>query len=195
MGNLKVSRGHYEVTIQDIESIGGGGSYRDRIDAWMEISENTLAYPIIDKISGNVPFKITGYCLPNDPSLGSTINCKVEAPNQISSTPNATIRICFYNRTSIDGNDIALGLRYKIVNEDQTFTGSGWTNLGYQYITTKTNVRTKHIVYFNLPNPSIGSTIVYQIYRNAGVEEDTHEGDIVVYLTQLELNRTGEITP
>ena len=108
----------------DAQDSSTSGSFTTRIPLVMEVPEGSIGFPDINTLA-TATAKISGMVLPDGASV-STINFKCNVPNNLSSTPAASIKFIIMTLGTVTDADVRLTVSTLAVADaasfDQAFT-------------------------------------------------------------------------
>ncbi len=96
-----------------VDQIGGGAiTWTDTIACVMEVPQGTVGFPDVHAMTTTISKKLSGFVMPDGAST-STINFKCILPDDVASTPNATLRFRFLTLGAVTATDLSIVVRAK----------------------------------------------------------------------------------
>jgi len=167
----------------------GGSNFTDRIPLVMEVSEGIVAFPDIHELV-TAGAKVSGWVLP-DGASASKINFKCNVPNDLASTPAASIKFIIMTQAAQTDKDVRLTVSSLAVadteNLDQAFAAETETT-----VRMPNAIETKDIYDQDLTtDPVAGDTLLVQLNRDPVDALDNYIGNILIIGAYLEIDRTA----
>jgi len=173
----------------DAEDAGGGGSdFTDRIPLVMEVPQGTVAFPDIHALATQVS-KISGMTFPDGAST-STVNFKCNVPNDLASTPAASLKFIIIGLgTGTDDNVRLLVSSFAAADGeviDQAFTAETEASVPIANTAETIEIYDQDMT----TDPAAGDTLTVTLRRDPADASDTYESNILVIGAYLEIDRT-----
>lgn len=177
--------------IWECSSGGGGGSdFTDRGRCVLEVPEGTVAYPDIHVLA-TASAKISGFVMP-DGASASTINFKCDVPDNLASTPAASIKVYIMTLGTVAGPaDVRLTISTLAVadteNVDVALTAESETTVTMPTATETLDVYDQDLT----SDPTAGEIMTGQLGRNPAHADDDFTDDIMIIAIYFEVDRTS----
>ncbi len=179
----------YKVAAGDVGGGSGGEDFTDRIRCVMEVPEGSVAYPDYQSL-GTQGMHLSGMVMP-DGASSSTINLKVEIPEDLASTPAPTLVIRMMSLGTGSTEDV------RILVESLPIANGEDMDIAFTAETEATvavpNLINSRFSYTQTLAPTItaGDSIFIQITRDPADVLDDYEDDIFIYDVFLQIDRTA----
>jgi len=167
----------------------GGEDFVDKIRCVMEVPEGSVAYPDYQLLTAQ-GMHISGMVMP-DGTATSTINLKVEIPQDLAASPTPTLIVRMMSLGAGTTEDIRLLVESLPIgnseNIDVAFTAQTEATVAVPDTINNRFTYTQTIT----PAISVGDTLFIQITRDPTDVLDDYEADILIYDVFLQINRTA----
>lgn len=174
----------------DAEAGGGGGSdFTVRIPLVMEVPEGVVGFPDIRALATQGS-KISGMVLPNAGSGISTINFKCNVPNDLNSTPAASLKFIIIGLGTGTADNVRLTVSSFAAADaeviDQAFTAETEATVPIANAAETIEIYDQDMT----TDPAAGDMLTVQLARDPGDASDDYESSIMVIGAYLEIDIT-----
>jgi len=175
----------------DAEAGGGGGGsdFTVRIPLVMEIPQALIGFADIRALATQGS-KISGMVLPNGGSTISTINFKCNVPNDLNSTPAASLKFIIIGLGTGTTDNVRLTVSSFAAGDgeviDQAFTVETEATVPIPDAAETIEIYDQDMT----TDPTAGDTLTVQLARDPGDASDDYGSDIMVIGAYLEIDIT-----
>jgi len=175
----------------DAEAGGGGGGsdFTVRIPLVMEVPEGTVGFPDVHVLATQGS-KISGMVLPNGGSSISTINFKCNVPNDLNSTPAASLKFIIIGLGTGTADNVRLTVSSFAAADaeviDQAFAAETEATVPIANAAETIEIYDQDMT----TDPAAGDTLTVQLARDPGDASDDYDSDIMVIGAYLEIDIT-----
>jgi len=168
---------------------GGGGDFTERIPLIMEIPEGVIAFPDIRALA-TASTKISGFVFP-DGATASKVNFKCNVPEDLNSTPAASIKFIIMTLGAVTDKDVRLTVATAAFadGEDMDVALTAETE---QTVRMPNGIETQDIYDQDMAtDPTAGDTLLVSLNRDPTDAADNYTANIMIVGAFLEIDRTG----
>lgn len=170
------------------ETGGAGGDLTLRIPLVMEVPEGTVAYPDIHALA-TATAKVSGMVLPDGASV-STINLKCDVPNNLASTPAASIKFHIIGLGTGTTDNVRLTVSTLAAADaesvDQAFTAETEATVPIPDTAEVQEYYDQDMT----TDPTAGDQLLVQLARDPTDASDDYAADIMIIGAYLEIDVT-----
>jgi len=171
------------------DASGGGANFTDRIPLVMEVPEGVIAFPDIRALATQGS-KIDGFVLPDGATL-STINLKCDVPNDLASTPAASLKFIIIGLGTGTSDNVRLLVSSFAAGDgeviDQAFTAETEATVPIADAAETIEIYDQDMT----TDPVAGDTLTVQLRRDPVDGSDDYPADIMIIAAFLEIDRTS----
>jgi len=157
----------------------------------MEVPEGTVVYPDVHAMTTTISKKLSGFVFPDGANAG-TLNFKCIVPEDLHTTPNATLRFRFLTLAALTNLDVSLVVRAKGFATTEDADVAFDTDESEQ-ILRMANANDTYTYYTQTLGGTFasGDTLHGQIDRRPADADDDYTGDILLVGIDLLIDVVG----
>jgi len=171
------------------DAAAGGSDFTDRIPLVMEVPEGTVAFANVRALA-TAGAKISGAVLPDGAAV-SSFNFKCNVPNDLASTPAASIKLIIIGLGVGTADNVRLTVKTRASGDaesvDTAFTSETETTVPIPNAAEVIEIYDQDMT----TDPTAGDLLTVQVDRDPTDGSDDYAADIMIIGAYLEIDRTA----